>query len=111
MNGHVVGALEERGVNRQKRFQSLRGKSAGEERCMLFRDSDIVVTIGMRLLKMGEASSTRHRRRDRNNLALGIRDVGQRSTDRLGIWRRRGRGGFAGLEFVFAETVKFVRLF
>src|ERR1700694_4797998 len=105
VNGHVVSALEERGINRQKRFQSLRSKSAGEERCMLFRDSDIVVTVGMRFLKMGEASSTRHRRRDRNNFAIGVSEFGQRLTDRLGISRCwRGRG-LTGLEFVFAATV------
>ena len=63
VNDHVVGALHERRINREKRLQSLRRESAGEERGVFLRDPDIEVTIRMLRLEKSETGAARHRRR------------------------------------------------
>src|SRR6266404_444709 len=111
VNRHVVSALEERGVDRQKRFQALRGESTSEERGMFFGDSDIEIPIGMSFGEMSEAGAAWHRRRDRNNLSIRVRKFRKRLAYDFRIGWRGCRRGLAALDLVFAEAVKFVRLF
>ena len=110
MNRHVVGALHERGVNRQKRFQPLRGETAGEKRRVFFGNADIEVTSRMRLRKMRQAGATWHRRRYRDDFLIRLGEFCQRLADNFRISRRRRGRGFASFEFVLTEAVKFVRL-
>ena len=64
----------------------------------------------MRLGKMREAGPARHRRRDRDDLLVGFREFRERFTDNFRIGRRWRWRGLAGLQFVFAESVKLVGL-
>ena len=110
MNDHVVSALHEGRVDRQKRLQSLRRQTAGEERGVFLRDPDIEVRVGMLRLEKTEAGSAGHRGGDRDDLLVRVGKFRQRLADNLGIgrvWRRRR---FAGLELEFPEAMKLVRL-
>src|SRR5438067_10943893 len=46
VNGHVVSALEKCRVNREKRLQSLRRQTTGEERGVFFRNANGEVASG-----------------------------------------------------------------
>ena len=81
MDRHVVGALHEGGINREKGFQSLRRETAGKKRRVLFRDADIEVTSRVRLGKMRQTGPARHRRRDGNDLLIGLRKFRERLSD------------------------------
>ena len=65
----------------------------------------------MRLGEMREAGAARHGRGDGNKLLVALRKFRERLADDLGIGRRRRRRRLAALDLVFAEAVKFVRLF
>ena len=111
MNDHVVGALHEGGINREKRFQTLGGQTAGEKRGMLFGDADIEVTIGMGLGEVPQAGAAGHGGGNGHDLLIRIGEPGQRFADDLGIGGR-GRGrGLTRLRLVLAQPVEFVGLF
>ena len=61
-------------------------------------------------LEKSEPGSARHRGGDRDDLLICVGEFRQRLADNFRIGRRWRRRGFAGLDFVFAETVKLVRL-
>ena len=111
VNRHVVGALQKGGVNREERFQSLRGQPAGKKRGVFLGDADIEIAVGMCALTkcespvpLGIAAG------NGNELLIRIGEFRQRLAENLRIGRRRRRRGLAGLDLVFAETVEFVRL-
>ena len=110
MNRHVVGALHERGIDREKGFQSLRRETAGKKSRVLFRDADIEVTRRMLGLEKSQARSARHRRGDCNNLLIRVRELREGLAHQLRIGRRRRRRRLPALDLVFAEAVEFVRL-
>ncbi len=60
---------------------------------------------------MREPGSARHCCGDRDDLLIGLGKFRERLADDFGISRRRRRRGFAALDLVFAEAVKFIRLF
>ena len=70
VNDHVVGALHKGRVNREERLQSLGRETAGEERRVFFRDSDVEVTGGMLGLEKSEAGAAGHRRSDGHDLLI-----------------------------------------
>jgi hypothetical protein len=111
VNGHIVGTLKERGIDREKRRHALRGQSAREECGVLFGDADVKVTSWMRFGEMREAGSAGHRGRDRDELLIVLREFRERLANDFRIGRRRRWSGLAGFELVFAEAVKFIRLF
>ena len=49
VNDHVVGALQESGVNGQEGFHASYGKAARKEGGVLFGDADVVTSVGMAL--------------------------------------------------------------
>src|ERR1019366_6061778 len=60
---------------------------------------------------MSEAGAARNGGGDRDNFVVCVREFRECLADNFGIGRRRRRGGFTALNLVFAEPVKFVRLF
>ena len=110
VNDHVVGALHERRVNCQKRFQALRRQAAGEKRGMFFGNADIEITSGMLCLEKSEPCPARHRASDRDDLLICVGEFCEGLADNLRISGCRRRRGFAALDFVFSETVKLIRL-
>ena len=111
MNRHVVGALEKRGIDRKKRRHPLRRQPAGKKRGVLFGDADVEVAGRMRLGKMRKSCPARHRRRDGDELLIGLREFRQRLADDFRIGWSRSRSSLTALDLVFAEAVKFVGLF
>ena len=81
MDRHVIGALEEGGVNREERLQPLRGNTASKKRGVFFRDAYIEIASRMRFLKMRQSGSARHRRRDCDDLLVGLRKFCERLAD------------------------------
>ena len=78
VDDHVVGALHEGGVDREKRLEALRREAAGEERGVLLGDADVEISVGMRLGKMDEAGAARHRAGDGDDLVVGLGEFGER---------------------------------
>ena len=72
VNDHVVGALHERGINRQERLQPLGGEAAGEERGVLLGDADIEVAVGMFRLEKTEARAAGHRAGDGDDFSVPL---------------------------------------
>src|SRR5438067_5806478 len=91
VNGHVVSALEKCRVNREKRLQSLRRQTTGEERGVFFRNANVEVAVGMRRLKKSETGATRHGRGDGHDIFIGIGELCQRFADGFRVSRRRRR--------------------
>ncbi len=65
----------------------------------------------MRLGEMRKAGPARHRRRDGDELLIGVREFRQCLANDFRIRGRRRRRSLAAFDLVFAEAVKFVGLF
>ena len=111
VNDHVVGALHERRVDRQKRLHPLDGQTAGEKRGVFLGDADIVVFLWMPLLETPEAGAAGHGPGDGDDLLVAVREVGQRVAEIFGISGQRRRRRLARVELVAAQAMEFVRLF
>ena len=72
VNDHVVGALHEGRVNREKRLQPLRRETAGEERGVFLGDADVEVAVGMLRLEKAEAGAARHGGGDGDDLVVRV---------------------------------------
>ncbi len=77
VNGHVVGALEKCGIDREKWRQPLRRNATREKRRVFFRDPYVEVARRMRLGEMRKAGATRHCRGDRDKLLVVVREFRQ----------------------------------
>ena len=101
----VVGALQERRIDRGERLHAFGGKTGGERHAMLLGDADIEGALGKLLREQIEARARRHRGRDGDDaiVLLGFRD--QRFAEHFLILRRlRGR-----LALLAGEHVEFRR--
>ena len=110
MNNHVIRALHEGAVNGQKRFQPLGGESTGKECGVLFGDPDIVAARRMPLGEVDQTRASRHRRSDGNDLIIVVGEVRQLRSKKLGVGRRGGGDGFAGVQMEFSKSMKLVGL-
>src|SRR6478735_7762274 len=63
------------------------------------------------LTHMRKARPAGHRRRDGDDLLIGVSEFRQRLANNFRIGGRRRRCSLAAFDLVFAETVKLVRLF
>src|ERR1700730_7642106 len=77
---------------------------------MFLGDSNVEVAVGMRLLEMRKGGAARDGGGNGDNFPIRVGEFSKRFADDLGIGGRRGRWGFATLDLVFAEAVKFIRL-
>ena len=91
----VVATLQESAVDGHDRLEPLTGQAGGEGHAMLLGDADIEAAFREALGELVEAGARRHRRGDRDDLAVGLglgdqrlgehRLVGRRVGDRLAL--------------------------
>ena len=88
----VVGALQERRIDRAERLVALGGETRCERHRMLFGDANVERPVGIGAAEEIEPGARRHRRGDRDDffVARGFRD--QRVGEHPGIGRRVGLG-------------------
>jgi len=72
---------------------------------MLFRNADVEVASRVRLGEMRKARPARHRRRDGDELLIGVREFRQCLANDFRIGGRRRRRSLAAFDLVFAEAV------
>src|SRR5256885_2209331 len=72
----IVGALQERRVDRDHRPDALRGEAPGERRGVRLGDADVEETVGPLLLENAGPGPRRHGRGDRHKLGVFPRELG-----------------------------------
>src|SRR6267378_1779070 len=85
VNELIVGALQERRVDRHHRLQAVRGHPRGEGHRMLLGDRDVEIAIGETLGELDQAGALAHRRRDGNDAWIALRHVAQPLAEDLRI--------------------------
>src|SRR6516225_2571229 len=90
MHDLVIGALQERRIDRRKRLVAFGGKAGGEGYAVLFGDADVKCSVWKFLLEQVNAGTGRHRCRDRNDLVVLARFLDQAFGIDFRILRRRG---------------------
>ena len=98
MDDHVVGALQESGVNRADRPEVARGQAGGEEGRVFLGDADVVILTRQRLLELVKPGTGGHRGGDADNLGIGLGLTDQQSAE--DILPRLGRAGLTGSQAV-----------
>ncbi len=86
----VVGALQERGVDRDHRLDPLEGEPGGEQDRLLLGDADVEVALGHRLLEHAQAGAGVHRGRDADDALIAFAFPHERFAEDLRVLRRRG---------------------
>jgi hypothetical protein len=86
----VIGALQERRIDRAERPHPLRGKPRRERYRVLFGDAHVEAAFGERLLELVEAGARWHRRGDRADRGIAPRLGQQGLREHAGIARRTG---------------------
>ena len=92
MDNLVVGALEERRINRGKRLQAFRRHSCGEGDGMLLGDAHVEATLRKALGENVQSGARRHRCRNGDNAVVPFGFGDQRLGEDLCVTRRLGRG-------------------
>ena len=109
----IVGALEERGVNRDNRPEIHGGHAGGKYHRVLFGNANIEIPVGQFVPQMFQAGTTGHGGGDAHELVVApakLHHLAAKNILPVGRGARLGRGSFAGLSIVRAESVKFLRL-
>ena len=86
----VVGALQERRVDRDHGPRTLAGQAGGERHGVLFGDRDVEVAVGKALLEFDQAGALAHRGRDADDAWIALGHVAQPLPEHL----RVGRAGW-----------------
>ena len=94
MDDHIVGALQEGGIDGADGTEVARGQARGEEGSVFLRDADIVILPRQRLLQLIEARAGRHRGGDADDLCIGLGLTDQQSAE--DILPRLGRAWLTG---------------
>ena len=68
----VVGALQERRVNRDDRPQAFAGKARGERHGVLFGDGDVEIAVGKTLRELDQSRAFTHRGRDADDARIEL---------------------------------------
>ena len=110
MDDHVIRALHERRVDRQKRLQSLHGQSACEQGRVFLGNTHVVELVWVPLLEPDQPGARGHGPGDSDDLGVAVGKVGELVAQHLRVRLQRGGGGFAGFELVLAQAVELVRL-
>ena len=105
VNELIVGALQERRINRDHRFEPLGGESRGEGDRMLLGNRHVVVALGESLREFNEARALAHRRGDPDDGGIAFGHVAQPLAENL----RVGRPGARFLEYHPARGIEWAR--
>ena len=109
----IVGALEEGGVNCDNRPEIHSGHAGGKYHRVLLGNADVKIPIGQFVSQMFQAGTTGHGGGDAHELVVApakLHHLAAKNILPVGRGARLGRGSFAGLGIVRAESVKFLRL-
>ena len=87
----VVRALQERGVDRHHRLQSLACEPRGERHAVLLGDRDVEIPLGIELLESLHLRPLAHRGRNRHQPLVALGHVAQPLSEDLRIRRPRRR--------------------
>ena len=87
VNELIVGALQERRVDRDHRPQALCGHPRGEGHRMLLGDRDVEIAIGETFGELDQPRALAHRRRDGNDARIALRHVAQPLAEDLRVRR------------------------
>ena len=87
----VVGALQERRVDRDHGLHALAGEPGRERHRVLLGDADVEIALGKLLREADEAGAFAHRRRDADETRIARRHVGQPIAEDLRVRRLRCR--------------------
>ncbi len=106
----IVGALQERRVDRDKRLVALRRQPGREGHAVLLGNADVEGAIGKCFGKDVDAGARRHRRGDGDDAVVFLRFFDQSFAEHLGIRRRVGSCLLllAGRDVEFDDAVIFV---
>ena len=106
----VVGALQERRIDRDKRLVALRRQASGKGHAVLLGDADVEGAIGKCLGENIDAGARRHRRGDGDDAVVLLRLLDQAFAEHLGVGRRVGGGLLllAGRDVEFDDAMIFV---
>ena len=111
MDDHVVGALEEGGIDRANRAQVTRGQAGSEQGGVLFRDADVMVLPRQRLLQLAKAGAGRHGSGDADDLCVRLRLADQQGPkDILPGFRRTRLAGSQAVAGFRVERTRAVEL-
>ena len=91
LDEHVVGALQEGGVDGDHRPHAADGEAGGEDGGVLLGDADVVEALGEAPLELLEAGALRHGGRDRHDARIGLGQAHQRLAERLRVRGAHGR--------------------
>ena len=72
MDDHVVSPLHKGGLNGADRAEVAGGNPGGEQRGMLFGDTNVMILGGQFSLQLIEACARRHRRGDADDATIGL---------------------------------------
>src|SRR6266404_2357050 len=75
MNNAVVGSLQESRVNGANRVEAHRGHAASKQNRVLFRDPDVIITVGHGLFEKLEARSAWHCSRDTDDSVVLLTEL------------------------------------
>ena len=92
MHHLVIGALQERRIDSTERLVTFCGKTGSKSHRVLFGNSDVIGTVGKRLLENIHARPARHGGTDTDDLVVFICFLHQALPEHLGIGRRVGHG-------------------
>ena len=107
----IIGALQERRVNRAHGVETHRREPAGEEHAMFLRDADVVIAVGQGLFEDLESGAAGHCRRNANDrVILAAQPHHGLPKHILPVWRgaRLGRRARPGLHVVGTGAVEFL---
>ena len=114
MDDHVVGALQEGGVDGADRTEIAGGQTGGEEGRVFLGDADVVILTRQRLLELVEPRTGRHRGGDADNLGIGLGLTDQQSAEDIlpRLWRAglTSSQAVAGLRIEGAGAMELLRI-
>ncbi len=92
----VVGALQERGVDRDDRAPALFRHAGRHDDGVLFGDADVVDAVRKALLDLDQRRPLEHRRADRDDLLVLLHEADQGAREHLRVREARRRAGRSG---------------
>jgi hypothetical protein len=93
----VVGALQERRVDRRHRLAALEREARGEQDRLLLGDPDVEVVLGLGDLQQAEAGAGVHRGGDPDDATVAAHLLDHRLPEDRGVLRDGGAGDLAAL--------------
>ena len=106
----VIGPLQEGGVNRAKRLETLGGHAGGKKHRVFLGDADVEIPVGMLGLKPIQPSAIGHGPGDGHDPGILIRHLGEMVGKHFTEGGLAQGFGFTGLRVVRAQAVKLLLL-